>query len=206
MHVARQALDEAERELTAGITADASQAHRARFSGVALYWLRGLILLTRGDEPGALADFERELAGEQGGQLYARECCANAWYAVGAVRLRQGDRDAALAAFDETIARVPLHPMAHAASAALRGAGLADRGALLAAPAAARLAVPELAMARAVAASLAGRPDDAARIVDEALAAAGDGSALWLLLEPLLRVDGSPRWAAALGRLSMRAA
>ncbi len=102
VHVARQALDEAERELTAGIAADAGQAHRARFGGVALYWLRGLILLARGDEPGALADFERELAGEQGGQLYARECCANAWYAVGAVRLRQGNRDGALAAFDET--------------------------------------------------------------------------------------------------------
>ncbi len=207
VHVARQAFDDAERELTAGIAAEANHADRARFGGVALHWLRGLILLARGDEAGALSDFARELAGEQGGQLYARECCANAWYAVGAVRVRQGDLDGALAAFDETIARVPLHPSAHAASAALRGATVTDRGALLAAPAAARLPVPELAMARAIVASLAGRPDDAGRIVDDALASAGDGSALWLLpLEPLLRVDGSPRWAPALGRLSMRAA
>jgi len=207
VHVARQALDEAERELTAGMTADAGQAHRARFGGVALHWLRGLILLARGDEAGALVEFERELASEQSGQLYARECCANAWYAVGAVRLRQGDREGALAAFDEAIARVPLHPTAHAATAALRGAGVVDRGVLLAAPAAARLAVPELAMARAVAAALGGRQDDAARIVDEALTSVGEGSALWLLpLEPLLQVDGSPRWTPALGRLSMRSA
>ena len=102
---------------------------------------------------------------------------------------------------------MPLHPTAHAASAALRGAGVADRGALLAAPAAARLAVPELAMARAVAAALGGRQDDAARVVDEALMSAGEGSAFWLLpLEPLLQVDGSSRWATALGRLSMRSA
>ncbi len=207
VHVARQAFDDAERELTAGMTADASQPHRARFGGVALHWLHGLIVLARGDEGGALASFDRELAGEESGQLYARECCANAWYAIGAVRLRRGDRDGALAAFAETVARVPLHPMAHAASAALRGLGLADLAGMLAAPAASRLPVPELALARAIVAALAGRLDDAARVVDEALMSAGEGSALWLLpVEPLLRVDGSPRWAPARGRLSMRAA
>ena len=206
VHVARQALDEAERELTAGLTA-APEAQPARFGGVALSWLRGLILLARGDESGALADFERELAGEQKGQLYARECCANTWYAIGAVRLRQGDTTGALAAFDQTIARVPLHPVAQAASAVLRGSGVADRGALLAAPAAARLPVHELALARAVAATLDGRPDEAAGLMDAALASAGEGSAFWLLpVEPLLRVDASPRWTSALARLAMRSA
>lgn len=207
VHVARQAFDEAERELMAGIEQDAGQSHRARFGGVALHWLHGLILLARGDDAGALAAFERELAGEQSGQLYARECCANAWYAIGALRLRQGDRAGALAAFAETIARVPLHPTAHVARAALSASGSAELVARLAASAGDRLAAPELTLARAVAAQLAGHPDAAGRIVEETLAAAPEGSALWLLpVEPLLRVDSTARWSAALTRLSMRAA
>ena len=38
----------------------------------------------------ALEEFERELMLENAGQLYARECAANTWYAIGALRLRQG--------------------------------------------------------------------------------------------------------------------
>lgn len=113
------------------------------------------------------------LAGEQRGQLYARECCANAWYAIGAVRLRQGDRG---------------------------GAGRLRRGDCAG-------AAPSYGTRRHGGPDRRGRQDDAARIVDEALTSAGEGSALWLLpLEPLLQVDGSPRWTPALGRLSMRSA
>jgi tetratricopeptide (TPR) repeat protein len=206
VHVARQAFDDTERELTAGMTADASQPHRARFGGVALHWLHGLIVLARGDEGGALASFDRELAGEESGQLYARECCANAWYAIGAVRLRRGDRDGALAAFAETVARVPLHPMAHAASAALRGLGLADLAGMLAAPAASRLPVPELALARAIVAALAGRLDDAARVVDEALMSPERAVRSGCCLSSRCCGGRLAARAPARGRLSMRAA
>ena len=92
VHVARQALDEAERELAAGLAPQSPAVERARFSAVALHWLLGLIHLARGDEARALEEFERELAFEDAGQLYARECAANTWYAIGALRLRQHDR------------------------------------------------------------------------------------------------------------------
>src|SRR6185503_6686508 len=100
VHVARQALGEAARELTTGITAQQSESGGiARFTGIALYWLRGLIRLAEDDEAGALEDFNRELANEASGHLYARECCANTWYAIGAVRLRRGETSEARAAF-----------------------------------------------------------------------------------------------------------
>ena len=53
VHVARQALDEAERELAMGIASQSGEAAgSARFSAVALHWLRGLIHLARGERGG----------------------------------------------------------------------------------------------------------------------------------------------------------
>src|SRR6185503_5971918 len=69
VHVARQSLDEAERELTAGRAGLAGAGPDARLSGVALEWLLGLIRLSRGDAAGARAHFDRELASEGGGHL-----------------------------------------------------------------------------------------------------------------------------------------
>ena len=112
VHVARQALDEAERELGAGLASDLAHG---RFGAVALHWLRGLVMLAGGDEGAALAEFERELAGEAAGHMYSRECCANTWYAIGALRLRQGRRDEAADAFARAIDRIPHHPLALAA-------------------------------------------------------------------------------------------
>ena len=63
VHVARNVLAEAERELRAGITGQDAQGPNARFNSVALHWLLGLVVLARGDEDAALAEFERELAG-----------------------------------------------------------------------------------------------------------------------------------------------
>jgi DNA-binding winged helix-turn-helix (wHTH) protein/Flp pilus assembly protein TadD len=204
VHVARGALDAAERELTNGIAAERSATQR--FSGVALHWLAGLLMLARGDTGSALDHFERELANEAGGQLYARECCANTWYAIGAVRLRQGDRVRAGAAFEETLTRLPRHPMAHVALQA----ALDSRGSTPPAPALPpdHPGSPEVALAQSIAASLRGELDNAVRLVDEALASAPEGSALWLLpVEPMLRIDsGDPRWAPPLARLRNRAA
>ncbi|MCC7008283.1 MAG: winged helix-turn-helix domain-containing protein [Acidobacteria bacterium] len=127
--VARDACGEAERELDAGIAElqEASGAG-ARLPFVALYWLKGLLALARGDTDEALGWFDRELALESAGHVYARECCANTWYAIGAVRLQRGDRAGAIAAFDEATARVPAHARAEAGRA-LAAAGAAAKAA-----------------------------------------------------------------------------
>ena len=53
---------------------------------------------------------------------YARECAANTWYAIGALRLRQGERDAARIAFERAIARVERHALARLGLAAATSA------------------------------------------------------------------------------------
>ncbi len=210
VHVARGAMDDAERELRDGIAAQALPAS-ARFNSVALHWLLGLILLSRGDARGALEHFERELKAEDSGQLYARECCASTWYAIGAMRLHDHDVAGATSAFKETLARVPMHPAAVAAMRVL-GARRADAAVTgqPTAPATAdvsRINETDLALARAVAATLLHDASSAAGQLADALANAAPGSALWLLpLEPVLRVTTDAYWAPVLALLRNRAA
>jgi len=202
VHVARQAFDQAERELLAGIGAPAGEAPDTRFNGVALHWLLGLIMLARGDESGADEQFRLELAVEDSGQLYARECCANTWYAIGALRLHGGDKAGAETAFAETRTRMPLHPLAAVALAGLRGG--APAGSLQGVSKASAL---DVALAQALAAALRGDVAGAAALVDGTLAAAPAGSACWTLpVEPMLRVGADARWQSALARLRNRAA
>jgi DNA-binding winged helix-turn-helix (wHTH) protein len=210
VHVARQALDQAEDELRAGI---ASQDRRgdasARFSGVALHWLLGLILLARDADEEAQVAFERELSLEANGHLYARECCANTWYAIGALHVRRGRRVEADRAFRLTLERVTAHGLARVALSTLH------EGSPDAAPIADRLGVAgrpasgvDIALVQAVRLSLADRHADAARCLDEGMAIAPPGSAAWLLpVEPLLHVGADPAaWAPVLARLQTRAA
>jgi tetratricopeptide (TPR) repeat protein len=204
VHVARNVLAEAERELRAGITGQDAQAPNARFNAVALHWLLGLVVLARGDEDAAFAEFERELAGESSGHLYARECCANTWYAIGSLRLRQQRADEASRAFEQAIARVPDHGQSLMALVAARvavGAGpvsveVPDGGPV------------ETQFLAAVALNAAGDAHRAVQIVDRALAAAPPGNAGWLLpIEPLLNISRNPDvWAPVLTRLRARAA
>src|SRR5262249_21278738 len=114
VYVARQAFDEAERELSAGLAVPQVRGRggESRFSSVALHWLLGLILLSRGDERRALEELEVELSFEHSGHLYARECCANTWYAIGAIKLRQRLHKDAAAAFRRAIELVAIHPLA----------------------------------------------------------------------------------------------
>src|SRR4029450_5369106 len=107
--LSRNVLEEASRELKAGITGMNTEASSQKFNAVALHWLLGLVLLARGDEDAALAELEREIEGEKSGHLYARECCANTAYAIGALRLRQGKKAEAQQAFAQTLERVPNH-------------------------------------------------------------------------------------------------
>jgi DNA-binding winged helix-turn-helix (wHTH) protein len=208
VYVARQALAEADRELAAARASMGSSP--ARFGAVAVHWLWGLVALARGDQAAALAAFEEELAHEADGHLYARECCAQTWYAIGAVRLRRGEVQPAVAAMREAIARLPTHPGALATVAALVPAdpalalGVAGSGA---AAAAWRAASFDAALGDAVRATLGGRKPDAAALVDDCIRAAPEGSTGWILpVEPLLRpYEDSSVWAAALARLRGRA-
>jgi hypothetical protein len=167
-----------------------------------------LIALARGDEDGALAAFERELASEGAGHLYARECAANTWYAIGVLRQRQTRLADARAAFAEALQRVARHPMALLAGAALDNA-VGHTGA----PAPRAPTAPggsiETTFATAAALAMAGALEDASRLVDAALVAAPHGtSAGWTLpVEPLLDVRANPSiWAPPLARLRTRAA
>jgi DNA-binding winged helix-turn-helix (wHTH) protein len=211
VHVARQALAEAERELTAGISSQSAEAGGAtRFTGIALHWLRGLIRLAEGDEAGALDDFERELSHETSGHLYARECCANTWYAIGALRLRRGQSAEARTAFHQALDRLPVHPMARAGLAVLAAQEAAGPSSI-ASPRSSTPPSIEAAIARAAAAILiAGDPAVAGSVqaVDQTLGAAPAGNAGWLIpIEPLLGVPWrADAWAPVLARLRTRAA
>jgi DNA-binding winged helix-turn-helix (wHTH) protein len=204
VHVARQALVEADRELSAGIAGQASPgAGASRFSSVALHWLQGLIFMARGENGSALQAFEQENALESSGHLYARECCANTWYAIGALKLRQGSVVEARDAFTHAVRRVSTHRLAHLGLSSL-GAATIDGVAAISTTAPS----VDAALVMAAALTLAGRHEEAARLVDDTLAAAPPGNAGWLLpLEPLLHVTAHPgTWAPALARLRTRAA
>lgn len=219
--VARNMPDEAMRDLDAGIgggqgslprhSGDLStEAPRAkveaaeagtRFSSVALYWLRGLIHLAKGDTARAMADLVEELANETRGHLYARECCAHAWYAIGALHLRLGNGVDARGAFTNALQRVPKHPLALAGLAIAEGGSPGTRRPLPSSP------TLDEVFGEAAAHVAAGDAAAGAHLVDRALAAAPPSSAGWLLpVEPLLQVGAAPRiWAPVLGRLSARA-
>lgn len=214
VYVARDALDLAARELAGGLaTVEAEAAGLARFAAVAFHWLYGLLHLVRGAEDEAMAAFERELALESRGHVYARECAANTWYAKGAVYLRHGNHDAARAAFGETLARVGRHPMAHAGLAILHGADGRAAAARVVGPddvavSEAGGARPvEAAFARAALLRWAGDVPGAVGLVAAALRAAPSGNAGWLLpIEPLLGVASARDvWAPALAVLHLRA-
>jgi DNA-binding winged helix-turn-helix (wHTH) protein len=203
VYVARGALTEAERNLDAGLaTMRTDGAAASRFPAVALHWLKGLLCLARGDEGGAREAFERELALEPRGQLYARECCANTWYAIGAIHLRRGEAATARDAFDQAIARVPRHPMARVGVMLLSADGADDAPRIDGEPVSI-----DLALAHAAVLVARGDTSGAAAIVTAALETAPAGNAAWLVpVEPLLNVqhDRTP-WTPTLAVLRGRA-
>jgi len=196
VHVAREAFADAERDVRAGL--EAQQHAAGPFSTVALHWLNGLLSLRNGEHEAALDQFGRELASEGRGHLYARECCANTCYAIGALHLRCGRAIEAASAFRQAIARVPRHPGAHVGLAFSEHAE-ADR----------RASAPssiEMVFAEAAALALHGDGDQAVAEVERALEQAPPGNTGWLLpVEPLLNVAANPeRWSRALARLRSR--
>ena len=213
VHVARQSYAAAERELVAGAAAqDEQRAGGSRFSAVGLHWLHGLVRLRDGDAVSAREAFERELAFEQAGHLYTRECCAHAHYALGALAARAGDRAAAIAAFDRALACAGGHVMPLAAKAALaEDASAVALNATLDARLAA-LRAHGLTIDAAVAGSvndvLHGEHARAAGRIQKAIAETAPHAQGWLIpIDPLLNVVAHvDTWAAVLAALRTRAA
>lgn len=93
MFVARGALDQAERDVDRTLAVAAVESPEAApYSMVALHWLKGLLPNASGASADAMAWFDRELALEARGHLYAREPGANTGYAKGACHLDAGQR------------------------------------------------------------------------------------------------------------------
>ena len=114
------------------------------------------------------------------GQLFARQCAANTWYALGAICARQGRRDEAEAAFRQAIETAP----GHMYSMAALGCPIPERPADDPRPV-------ETAIARVIALIRAGQHVDAAAAYRIAVTLAP--SAGWLLpVEPLINAAGHP--------------
>jgi DNA-binding winged helix-turn-helix (wHTH) protein/cytochrome c-type biogenesis protein CcmH/NrfG len=198
----------------------------ARFSMVGLHWLKALICLARDEDDRAIELLEKELALDARGHMYAREMAANAWYAMGAVRWRRGERELAREALEQAVVRVPGHPMARAALALVEGGApdprmpttgsmtLRDAGPLTPRP---QIDIPgpaspppssvDTAVARAISLARADDAPGAAALMADALAQAPPGNAGWLVpIEPLLNVrDNRAAWDVALATLRVRA-
>jgi DNA-binding winged helix-turn-helix (wHTH) protein/Tfp pilus assembly protein PilF len=200
VYVARDELDKAEREIDAGLTqARNVSSASGEFSVVGLNWLKGLLCLARGAGDGAMTFLQAELALEPIGHLYGREIAASAWHAIGALRLRHGEKTGAREAFEQSIARAPGHAMAHAGLALLSSSGGG-------APPTPSNAV-DAAMAGAVALVATEDVTGAARLVEAALRSAPEGNAGWLVpIEPLLEVyEKREAWVSVLAVLRVRA-
>lgn len=206
VHVARQAFDTARTEAERGSAAQDAQDAAAPFGAVGLHWLRGLLCYERGDLAGALDAFERELSFESSGHMYARECCANAWYAIGVAHARRGDQDEAFRAFGEVLARLPSHAQALAMMSVLDPA-TRDRFEAAVSRLEERGSSSDAALARATACAQRGDHAAAADVVQRVLTTAAPGAAAWILpVEPALQVGAHPQvWAGALARLRTRA-
>jgi DNA-binding winged helix-turn-helix (wHTH) protein len=213
VHVARQALDEATRALTAGCEAQDRQQAGGRFGSVGLHLLLGLVFLAGGEEARAEHELSRELALASAQHIYTNQACAASWCAVGAIRLRQARTAEALEAFHEALERVPGHLAALASlsvvadrtARATAGTRLQQRLSALAAQG----ATVEAAIASGIVDAL---QHQHARAADRVLAALRSAPALtsagWTIpVEPLLQVNARPdSWAAVLAILRSRAA
>jgi Tfp pilus assembly protein PilF len=161
--------------------------------------LKGLLCLAREADDEALAAFACELELEAHGHLYARECCANAWYAIGACRLRRSDEAGAREAFEQAIARVPDHALAHAALTRLSPGHRHDG--------ASAEASFDAVVARATQFVADGDTRGAAQLIASALAAAPLNNTGWRVpIEPLLGVSQDrDAWRDVLAILRTRA-
>jgi DNA-binding winged helix-turn-helix (wHTH) protein/Flp pilus assembly protein TadD len=195
--IARGAFDAALDVLREGCAAQAAQARApGKVPALGLHLLRGLVCAAQDRLDDAARACEMELSEADPGQVYARQCTANAWYALGAARLRQRRRQEAESAFEQALTTAP----GHLCTAAAMGRPLPvvspndPRGA-------------DAATAHAIRLARAGRHPDAALAFVDALAALPSPAAGWILpVEPLLHTAARPSiWADALAIVRQRA-
>jgi tetratricopeptide (TPR) repeat protein len=172
---------------------DSQRRTAGGFSTPGLHLLNGrLLLAARGDAEGARREWSRELDMEDRGHVHGREVCADTWYTIGALALRERRLDEAAAAFQRALTRVPGHGLAavglHAAlgqelQIPVHGGGAMDR-----------------AMVQAAILALQGKHREASGVCTEALRDAEWPSDGWMLaLDPLLDVASHrEEWAEPL--------
>jgi len=201
VYVARAHRGDARREIHLGLAEAGDINDDSPYSVVALDWISGLLYFDERRDDDALRAWRRELAREPRGHLYARECAANVWYAIGAYHLRRGEKDDARAAFEEALSRVPLHAVSHAGLLLLEPA---DRRGSLSAELPRTM---ELAIAHAILLVDIGETAKAVQLLLMALDMAPPGNAGWIIpIEPLLYVSRDPEmWAPVLSKLKKRA-
>lgn len=215
--IARGAIDRAEREATIG--ADSQRQHRLDHTplpAAGLHWLRGLVLASRGDTPGAFASFDEEIATGASGHVYAWEFAVNARVATGFAQLNLGDATGAAATFRAAIQEAAGHPRATLGLyAAVTKTG--DERGSQELKAATDRAIAELGRGeRPIEAALvsagervvSNRPDEALDVLDRLLTGAPTGPAGWIIpVDPMLAaVRSSANWPALLAKLAARAA
>jgi DNA-binding winged helix-turn-helix (wHTH) protein/Flp pilus assembly protein TadD len=195
--IARGAFDAALDVLREGCAAQAAQARPpGKVPALGLHLLRGLVCAAQDRLDDAARACEMELSEADPDQVYARECAANAWYALGAAKLRQRRRQEAESAFAQALAIAPGH---------LSAAAALGRPLPVVSPNDPHCA--DAAMAHAIRLALAGRHPDAAVAFADALATLPSPAAGWILpVEPLLHTAARPSiWADALAIVRQRA-
>jgi len=194
--VARGAFEAALETLDAGCRAQDEQSlSMGSFPAVGLHLLRGLVLAAQHQLDEAAGEFKRELSCVTSGQLYARVCAGNAWYALGAIYLRQRRRDEAETAFRYALEAAPGNSSA-----------LAALGRPIPVPPEGDPRMVETAIARAIMLARAGRHADAAIAYRHAISTAPPGAGWILPVEPL--IDAAARqdiWRDVLALVRQRA-
>jgi DNA-binding winged helix-turn-helix (wHTH) protein len=200
--VARRAFDRARAHLRAGCAAQDAQANGSgRFSAIGLHLLHGLVLAAEGDVKTAREEFARELALDNPDHIFARECGANTWCAIGALALRENRELEACKAFREALSLMRGHAMATVALQSIETRQL-DMS-----------RIPTLhssvdsAIVRAAAFALQDRHAEAAATCLAALHHAEPGSAGYLIpVEPLLGATRHPHlWREVFSTVAARA-
>ena len=206
--VARGAVDRAEKEARLG--AESQRLHRGGqtpLPAAGLYWLHGLVLLSRGDAAAAAKSFDEEIATGDGGHVYGREFAMNARVAAGFMMLNAGDLDGAASAFQSALERAPGHPRA---TVGLFAAGGSDGSATdrVVADLLRGERPTEAALVRACACCVKRQPQIAIDLLDRLLVDSPPGPAGWIIpIDPMLStLHKAPHWPLLLEKLAARAA
>jgi DNA-binding winged helix-turn-helix (wHTH) protein/Tfp pilus assembly protein PilF len=196
LHVARGHLREADAILAEGAAVqDRQRGRRERYPALGLHWLRALIALSAGDVPGALDQFDDELALADLGRLYGREYAMNARYGRGVALLTAGRFDEAKRELDQALSLYPDHAQTHLALALMhrRTSSRTEAEKCFAQVDAALTVLTntrplEAATVRAARAAVLGRSQESSRILVDMLKKAAPGFAGWAVpVDPLLR-------------------